>query len=107
MYRRLGIRDPYFGRPPLSQPEIPLLEMSLSSSEGSGSSASGSEGSGSQGSISVRSILPPSVSDRGSHGEIPGQPLGEAGEGPTEVVASRSGGEVSVSGSVETELCCR
>ena len=107
LYRSLGIRDPYFGRPPLSQPEIPLLEMSLTSSEGSGSSGSGSEGSGSQESSSVRSILPPSVFDRDSHGEIPGQPLGEAGEGLAEVVASRSRGEVSVSGSAETELCSR
>ena len=47
------------------------------------------------------------MSDRGSHGEIPGQPLGEAGEGQAEVVASQSGGEVSVSGSAETELCSR
>ena len=72
--------------------------MSQSSSEGSGSSASGSEGSGSEGSSSVRSVLPQSVSDRGSHGDIPGQPLGEAGQEQAEVVASRSGGEVSVSG---------
>ena len=97
----------YFGRPSLSQPEIPLLEMSLTSSEGSGSSGSDSEGSGSQESSSIRSILPPSVSDRGSYGEIPGQPLGEATEGPVEVVASRSGGEVSVSGSAGAELCSR
>ena len=55
----------------------------------------------------MRSIPSPSVSDRGSHGEIPGQPSGEAGMGQDEGSASRLGGEVSISGSSEADLCSR
>ena len=65
LYRRLGIRDPYFGRPPTSWPVILTLEMSQTGeSSTSGSSSLGSSSSG--------SLLSLFVSDRGSCGKIPG-----------------------------------
>ena len=70
LYRRLGIKDPYFGRPLPSQPKISLLEMSQT--EESSFEESSTSGSNSSGSTSLGSLPPPSVFDRGSRDEIPG-----------------------------------
>ena len=94
-----------------SQPEIQLLEMSQtggSNFEGSSSSRSGSAWFSSPELSPVRSIPPPSMSDRGSRGEIPDQPSGEVGGSHAELSASlRSGGEASISGSAEAIFCSR
>ena len=56
----------------------------------------------------MRSIPPSSVSDRGSCGEIPGQPSGEVGGSQVELSASHSsGGEASVSGLAKADFCSR
>ena len=85
--------------------------MSQSGGSGSGVSSSpglGFTGFGSPKSSSMRSVPPPSMSNSGSCGEIPGQPSGEVGGSYAELSASlRSSGDASASGSTKTEFCSR
>ena len=106
MYRSLGVRDPYFGCPPLSQPILPILEISLF--KGSSSGESSSSGSSSSGFLD-RSTPLPYVTDRGSRGEIPSQPFNkEVNQHFYELSnSSRSDGETSVSSYAEVDFCSR
>ena len=69
IYLRLGARDPYFGHPLPSYPALPLLEMSSSRGSNYGESSSSESSSSSSSSTTIF--------DRGSCGEIAGQPSGE------------------------------
>ena len=110
-YRSLGVRDPYFGCSPTTQPVLLTLRMSLSegsSSRGSSSLGFNSSGSSSSGFLD-QSPLPHSMTNRGSHSEIPGQLSGEeVGQHFNELPDSfRSSREASVSGSAEVDFCSR
>ena len=77
----------------------------MSHSRGFSSGESSSSGSNSSG-FSDQSPLPPSVTDRGSHGEIPGQPFSEEASQHFYKLSnsSRSDWEIYISGSVEMDF---
>ena len=103
LYRRLGVRDPYFGHLLPSLPTLPSLEMCCSDFNSSSRSNEKCSSFAEESSSSDGSLPPPSFTpfDRGSRGRVPDQPSGgEVGQRFYKIFeSSRFDSEGSVSGS--------